>query len=134
MLIFVYGTLRRGASNHAQLASARFVGMARTRARYELVDLGGYPAVVEGGHTAVIGELYEVDDELLCELDRFEDVPVLYERKSVDIALRDVDSNDDVYIPVEAYVMSRERAQSAPRIPHGDWIALQPSAAIDPVS
>jgi gamma-glutamylcyclotransferase (GGCT)/AIG2-like uncharacterized protein YtfP len=114
MLLFVYGTLRRGAKNHAWMNGARYAGSARTAACYELVDLGSYPAVVEGGSTAVEGELYEVNDTHVASLDAFEDVPTLYERKLVQMALAPPQ-------PVEAYVMRRERAHSAPRIAHGDW-------------
>ena len=114
MLLFVYGTLRNGAENHAELNGARYAGRARTEAAYELVDLGAYPALVEGGATAIVGEVYEVDDTLLRRLDVFEEVPEVYERKLVRLAL-------DATHPVEAYVMRREQALRAPRIASGDW-------------
>jgi gamma-glutamylcyclotransferase (GGCT)/AIG2-like uncharacterized protein YtfP len=85
MLIFVYGTLRRGQPNHAQLQGARFVGRAHTEQRYEVVDVHGYPALLEDGSVSVSGELYEVDDALLRRLDAFEEVPEVYERKSVSL-------------------------------------------------
>jgi gamma-glutamylcyclotransferase (GGCT)/AIG2-like uncharacterized protein YtfP len=113
VLLFVYGTLRRGEPNHAQLARARFCGIARTEPRYDLVDLGGYPALIEPGETSVIGELYEVDAVQLEQLDVFEEVPFLYERKAVAL----------VGEPALAYVMPRERVADAPRIASGDWCA-----------
>jgi gamma-glutamylaminecyclotransferase len=114
MLLFVYGTLRRGQSNHSQLGGARFVAEARTEPRFELVDLGGYPGLLEGGTTAVQGELYELDAALLARLDEFEDVPGLYERKQISLA----DASAHVY------VMPRNRASLAPRIELGDWSAF----------
>lgn len=111
MHLFVYGTLLRGEPNHPQLTDAAFVRSTRTEARYELVDLGGYPALLEDGATAISGEIYEVDLELLEKLDAFEEVPELYERKRV--CLIDGD--------VEAYVMSRDRAIGAPTIEDGVW-------------
>jgi gamma-glutamylcyclotransferase (GGCT)/AIG2-like uncharacterized protein YtfP len=119
MLLFVYGTLRRGGSNHGELRDARFAGVAQTQPRYELVDLGGYPALIEGGQCSVSGELYEVDAALLCELDRFEEVPVLYERKR--IALEPRTGQPRFTAHAEAYVMERDRAQTAPPIASGDW-------------
>ena len=113
MLLFVYGTLRRGEDNHAQLGRAAYRGEARTRPCYELVDMGGYPALLEAGADAVRGELYEVPESLVPHLDAFEEVPMLYERKR--IALADAQ--------VLGYVMRREVAGSAPRIPSGDWCA-----------
>jgi gamma-glutamylcyclotransferase (GGCT)/AIG2-like uncharacterized protein YtfP len=122
MQLFVYGTLRRDAANHHELRDARFVGLARTAPRYELVDMGGYPALLEGGDRVVHGELYEIDDALLASLDAFEEVPDLYERK--DVAL-DLDSKNPSTrsATVQAYVMTRQRADRAPVVPNGDWIA-----------
>lgn len=113
MLIFVYGTLRRGEHNHGHLGPARYVGDAWTQPGYELVDLGEYPALLEDGSDAVRGELYEVPEHWLPHLDAFEDVPDLYERKP--IALRDGQAI--------GYVMRREVAGTAPRIASGDWSA-----------
>lgn len=113
MLIFVYGTLRRGEHNHPELGPARYVAETWTAPRYELVDMGQYPALLEAGHDAVRGELYEVPESWLAHLDWFEDVPTLYERKP--IALSDARAL--------AYVMRRELAGSAPRIASGDWCA-----------
>jgi gamma-glutamylcyclotransferase (GGCT)/AIG2-like uncharacterized protein YtfP len=113
MLIFVYGTLRRGEPNHGELRHARFVSHAATLPKYELVDMGAYPALVEGGKTAVQGELYEVEDALLAHLDIFEDVPTLYERKP--IAIRNGQAM--------AYVMRHEQTRRAARIATGDWRA-----------
>lgn len=111
MLLFVYGTLLRGEPNHPQLSDAAFVGSARTEPRYELVDLGGYPALVEDGATAISGEVYDVDPELLEQLDVFEEVPELYERKAIQL----------IEGCVHAYVMSRQRAAGAPTIEDGRW-------------
>jgi gamma-glutamylaminecyclotransferase len=119
VLIFVYGTLLRGESNHPELSDAAFVRSARTEARYELVDLGGYPALLEDGQTAVSGEIYDVNSALLARLDRFEEVPELYERKPIAL----VDGR------IEAYVLPRDRADGAPRIVDGDWRAVARSDA-----
>jgi gamma-glutamylcyclotransferase (GGCT)/AIG2-like uncharacterized protein YtfP len=75
-LLFVYGTLKRGCSNHAHLAGQTFVAAARTPSGYRLYDLGGYPGLYpHAGDTAgVTGELWSVDDAALARLDRFEGV------------------------------------------------------------
>lgn len=111
MLLFVYGSLRRGQVHHGELRGAEYVRDVRTEPCYELVDLGPYPALLEGGATSVVGELYEVGDELLRALDAFEEVPEVYERKRARIA----------GVQAQTYVMPRERAQGAPRVHGGDW-------------
>jgi gamma-glutamylaminecyclotransferase len=114
-LLFVYGSLRRDGLHHAELAGARFVAMARSEPRYELVDLGEYPAIVEGGTCAVVGELYEVDAALLAALDAFEEAPQVYQRADVRLATpREVRA--------QSYFMLRERVTHAARIAGGDWL------------
>jgi len=69
--LFVYGSLRRGRSNHRELSNATFLEETRTTRSYALVRIGAYPALVAGTES-VSGELYAVDDALLEELDAFE--------------------------------------------------------------
>jgi gamma-glutamylcyclotransferase (GGCT)/AIG2-like uncharacterized protein YtfP len=57
MNLFVYGSLLSGETHAARLASSRLLGEARTEARYTLVDLGPYPALLEGGSTALGGRV-----------------------------------------------------------------------------
>jgi gamma-glutamylcyclotransferase (GGCT)/AIG2-like uncharacterized protein YtfP len=72
--LFVYGSLKRGERHHAELRAAAFLGQARTVEGYELEALGEYSALVErpGRPGTVSGELFEVDEPLLCLLDQFE--------------------------------------------------------------
>jgi gamma-glutamylcyclotransferase (GGCT)/AIG2-like uncharacterized protein YtfP len=74
--IFVYGTLKRGLSNHRCLAGQRFLREARTTPGYRLVDCGGYPGMfaAEGKGVSVRGEVWEVDDDCRAKLDVLEDV------------------------------------------------------------
>ncbi len=99
--LFVYGTLKRGCSNHAQMAGQTFVGEARTAAGYRLYDLGGYPAIVPvpEDRDGVTGEVWSVDPECLKRLDRFEGVHEgLYRREALPLL---APFNDR---PVDAYV------------------------------
>ncbi|MGH7944973.1 MAG: gamma-glutamylcyclotransferase family protein [Opitutaceae bacterium] len=75
-LLFVYGTLKRGCSNHHHLAGQTLVGMARTPPGFTLYDLGGYPGIMPkpDDTNGVIGEVWSVDHETLQRLDRFEGV------------------------------------------------------------
>lgn len=110
--IFAYGTLMRGMGNHRFVDSARFLGACRTVKRYTLLSLGEFPGMTEGGCTAVIGELYAVDDATLAALDRLEGVPTFYRRVVVALAGRR---------PAQAYVLPSGSAQSFPIIVTGDW-------------
>ena len=111
-LVFVYGTLLSGEGNHDVLGGARCVGHGRTLPVFELRDLGDYPGLLEGGSQAVLGEVYEVDEETLRVLDDFEDHPRLYRRVTITLA----DGKD-----VEAYVLSEEQAAGSAAIESGSW-------------
>ncbi len=84
--IFVYGTLKRGYSNHRELSDQEFIGLARTIPGFRLVDIGGYPGLVACPNDlqGVTGELWAVDAPALVRLDQFESVDTgLYVRKPV---------------------------------------------------
>lgn len=102
-LLFVYGTLKRGCSNHRYLADQTFIGLARTRPGYRLYDLGGYPGIVAqpDDRNAVVGEVWSVDDDALRELDRFEGVHEgLYRREPIPLQPPFADQTIDAYVSV----------------------------------
>ena len=108
----MYGTLLRGEENHHLLGGARFVSAATTEARFELADLGSHPALVEGGTTAVRGEVYDVDAAALARIDALEQHPTWYRRVPIRVA--------DGRI-VDVYVLPAASACGRPRIAAGDW-------------
>lgn len=75
-LLFVYGTLKRGCSNHYYLAGQTFIGGARTPPGYRLYDFGGYPGIVAktDDRDGVMGEIWSVDAAALQQLDHFEGI------------------------------------------------------------
>ena len=68
-VIFVYGTLLKGLERNAALTSSKYLGPALIKAR--LFDLGSYPGIAEG-NADVVGEIYEVDEQTLNNLDAIE--------------------------------------------------------------
>ncbi len=70
-LIFVYGTLRRGGSNHFRMAGAEFISAGTIMGRMYRVDW--YPGLVlDDAGDEISGEVYSVDADLLVALDSFE--------------------------------------------------------------
>jgi gamma-glutamylcyclotransferase (GGCT)/AIG2-like uncharacterized protein YtfP len=112
--LFVYGTLMRGEHHHDVMQGAEFVAQAETLPSYELVMIDYFPAMLAGGQTRILGELYRVDAETLLRLDALEEVPHYYVRER--IALADGTS-------AETYLMPRERAAGAVPIPSGSFRA-----------
>jgi gamma-glutamylaminecyclotransferase len=88
-LVFVYGTLKRGGSNHAHLAGQRYLGDARTAPGFTLYSLGDYPGLVHAATdtAGVSGELWQVDAPCLAALDHLEGVAEgLYARVPIQLA------------------------------------------------
>ncbi len=112
--LFVYGTLRAGESAHHLLDGARLVGEFRTETAYELMNMGPFPAMVEGGATAVAGEVYAIGARKIPQLDDYEDCPRLFYRSAVRLQQGPA---------AQAYFIRRERL--APRfkpIASGNWM------------
>ena len=71
IVLFVYGSLKRGQANHCELSGARCLGPAVTARAFALREIAGYPALVPGDR-AIAGELYQVSELRLRALDAFE--------------------------------------------------------------
>lgn len=85
--VFVYGTLKRGRSNHyiiAQDASAKCL-FDDAFISGEMYDMGRYPAVVLSNKNLVFGELWYVDHATLLRMDKLEGHPNYYRRMLVPI-------------------------------------------------
>lgn len=84
MLLFVYGTLKSDHRNNHYLEDQVLVGEVETKPIYRLFENGSFPMMVEDGEDgyAVSGELWEIDEDILDELDFHE---VFYERKLIEI-------------------------------------------------
>ncbi len=75
-LVFVYGTLKQGGSNHHFLAGQTRLGAATLRPGHALYSLGDYPGLVTEAHAteAVTGEIWRVTPAALAGLDELEGI------------------------------------------------------------
>lgn len=92
--VFVYGTLKQGQPNHKVMldhshGSAAFRGRGYTAEPFPLVIAGEHniPWLLHlpGKGHCVAGEIYEVDEQMLCFLDDFEDCPNMYQRTALQV-------------------------------------------------
>lgn len=117
-LVFVYGTLRRGSARAMSIRfpDSKFIADAKVSGR--LYDLGAYPGLLlNESDSLVIGEVYEVDDELLNKLDDFE-ASSSYWRKQVEISLGTRRKVCWIYVPE----YNPEFYSRHTLITSGDWI------------
>jgi gamma-glutamylcyclotransferase (GGCT)/AIG2-like uncharacterized protein YtfP len=71
--IFVYGTLKSGHSRNTLLKDQRYLGTASTIPKYKIYRYSSFPALVsDDDGKSIFGELYEVSDSCLVELDEVE--------------------------------------------------------------
>lgn len=108
--VFVYGSLRRGQSNHGQLLGARAEREGALEGA-DLHDLGPFPMAVPGSGL-VQGEVFAVTREQLLALDRFEGVPRLYRRHR-----RRLLDGRRVWV----YLGQAHQVRHSPLLPDGRW-------------
>lgn len=108
-LVWVYGTLRRGETNHALMRDCAYLGQWWSPPIFYLVDLGDYPGIVNG-QQSVLGELYIVDDPTLVKLDELEEVPHEYSRERLMTPWGEA-----------CYYHYQMEADGLAAIPSGDW-------------
>ncbi len=68
--MFLNGTAMSGGKDHGAITGATFLGPARTAARYRFFAVRDeYPGLVpvEDGGVEVLGELYEISEQILFE-------------------------------------------------------------------
>ena len=115
-IIFVYGTLRAGGSNHFRLSGAGTLGAGSVRGRLYRVDW--YPALfADAAAGPVLGELFAVSTDTLAALDAFEG----REYRRVRIAVTPADGGELVNAWVWEFI---EPVDESRRIANGDWLSL----------
>lgn len=121
ILVFVYGTLRRGEMRNGVLQNDQLVDGEVYAEGFSMIDLGAYPGVIQGEGT-VRGELYEISRRTLDHLDRIEgyreETPEegLYDRVTTPVMLGN-GSLEEAYI----YVFNRRPGRRYDVIESGDW-------------
>lgn len=88
MYVFVYGSLKKGYYNHHFLDKSKFIKKAYLKNYTLYYDYNKkYPSLydVDNGYL-VSGEIYEINYDILNELDILEEVGILYKRVNVNIS------------------------------------------------
>jgi len=90
-ILFVYGTLKRGYTNHHYLSGSKFLGRATTKDKFALYS-DGIPYLLKHPPVSRIkGELYEVDEETLKRVDVLEGHPHAYRREKIQVIIENGD-------------------------------------------
>jgi len=111
--LFVYGSFLASEPESGVLAQAKALGPTSTEAGYTLHELGATAGLVEGGEGVVVGELYEVDFQLLSACDKKSDHPSLFHRATVKLT----DGSE-----AHAYLLHADQVRGRRRVRGGDWV------------
>jgi gamma-glutamylcyclotransferase (GGCT)/AIG2-like uncharacterized protein YtfP len=115
VLVFVYGTLRRGGSNHFRMEGLDFIAEGVLNGR--LYQMGGYPGLLlDGAAGPVCGEVFKVPEERIAALDAYEGD----EYRRVRVAVTPADG-----VVLDAWVWEwLGPVDELSRIHGGDWLAV----------
>lgn len=86
--LFVYGTLKKGFSNHHYLKTATLLGIAKTALPYPMIlKHKAFPYLINKPKKGlqVKGELYQIDYPTLLKIDELEGYPEHYTRCEIDV-------------------------------------------------
>lgn len=124
VLYAVYGSLRKGGSNHRHLEGkdVELVGHFITEPKYEMLSVQDrFPALLTDGNTSITLELYTVNSEVVEDaLDRLEG----YNPNASDPRhnMYDKDIIDTPYGPAFIYFWNDHDSSHLNPVDSGDWI------------
>ena len=112
-MLFTYGTLMKGQSNHGYLKSNEYVGDAVLN-NYALMEIGGFPGAIPVDSSWVTGELYRVDARTKKYIDVLEGLLYDYKRVIVEV-------DGKKYMPGFYEYKADEYGCYPVRPPYGKW-------------
>lgn len=120
MKLFVYGTLKRGWHNNHLLQEAIFLYEAVTITPYVLFNCGFPKAVALTGDKTplpVMGEVYDINEQILARCDRLEGHPNWYVRETVSVV-----TTKGVVKQVFMYIMPEWQSQPVCDVVDGCYV------------
>lgn len=122
-LVFCYGTLRSGESNHAVIKGATLIeSFSWTNGKlYDTKD--GYPALIQNEDAIVYGEIYEVDAQLLENINLLEGYQEGRDHNLYDQVMQIIESDRGSYEAI-TYRMRKPEKRFID-IPSGDWVTYR---------
>ena len=120
MIVFVYGTLKRGNYLSSVLDRSEYLGESQTVSDgFRMFCIGAYPYVTRAQEGYQIsGELYQVDFEILARLDQIEQHPYHYVRTVERFEHNGVEVEGEMYlIPYDDDLLLMTEIHT------GEWVA-----------
>ena len=112
--VFVYGTLMSGCENHRLIQGSERIGAGACEGLEMYCDWIPYAVPKDG--SSIIGEVYNVPNRVLAELDRLEGHPRFYKRKKMLVKI------DGEVTPCWVYVYNNQPRGEL--VPNGDYVTF----------
>jgi gamma-glutamylcyclotransferase (GGCT)/AIG2-like uncharacterized protein YtfP len=128
MLVAVYGSLRKGLSNYkGYLTKSVYLGKFDSEPVFTLKSLTHYPALIRGGKTSVVMEVFRVTENTLNQLNILEG---FYEEKDkFNHYNREIIKTP--YGDAFVYLYNcEERIKDATVVKSGDWVEFLANAKL----
>jgi gamma-glutamylcyclotransferase (GGCT)/AIG2-like uncharacterized protein YtfP len=130
MYLFVYGSLRRGFPNHFLLEKSIYMGTYSTVDKYHMIGQvsKSFPYVVDKAEfadtnpTHIIGELYDIEADILKDLDELEGHPDFYTRRSVQVVGEHTYSAYVYILENSGIIRGLKNNSRFELVPSGDWL------------
>jgi gamma-glutamylcyclotransferase (GGCT)/AIG2-like uncharacterized protein YtfP len=109
--VFVYGTLRKGESNHHYLQGGVLIEDGVWAKGYTMYDLIAYPCAIPTQEGQIKGEIWQIDENCLAEIDKLEGIEEGLYTRILDNVL-------------QAYIYVKPNSKGLigiPKITQGDW-------------
>lgn len=111
----VYGTLRKGNGNHYLIEKSEYLGTMKTPPIFTLMDIGPFPAVVNGSSKVVV-EVYKIDKETEQTLFRLEGYNPNGQNNLYEVCTFECELGW-----VNIFIMKPYQVRSYKEIKSGDW-------------
>jgi len=112
-ILFVYGTLMKGHCNDHYLREQKYLGIGKLK-NYEMYHVDVYPGIIMNQGDSVVGELYEIDDDVLKTLDIVENEGTLFRREQLNIVLDCNELEAHVYVWNKAVNVKMQKVTEMP--------------------
>lgn len=119
--VAVYGTLRFGQSNHSYfLKNKKPLITEKTKEKFDMYNIGYFPAIIENGNTNITIEVYEVNDREwndICFLEGYNEINEknsLYNYKEIETSL----GKANIFV----FNDTKENLSNKNLIKSGDWL------------
>ncbi len=111
MYLFVYGVMRKNCANHSFIKDCPYIGLFKTEKKYQMVQYNNFPYTSDykffenEDYVSIIGEVYEVTEQVLSKINTFSGYPNYYKRDL--ITVNNID-NKKLQLDAHIYLLTNE--------------------------